>query len=132
MFLVTNFRQEAQHLTKSAAVRRVAISDESSPTQLYSTPPPQLDIHPKRRATELRQIRDLLTEFYDCYATTSEVRQTTVTKDRIVTNDDALPVHPPPSRVSPKECEAIHEQVQETLNDTIQPSSIPWASPVVL
>ncbi|KAM7304365.1 reverse transcriptase domain-containing protein [Ixodes scapularis] len=104
--------KEALHLTKGAAVGHVeelrnaaeiaAISDEPSPSQPYSTPSPQLDFNFKLSATERRALRDLLAEFSDCFTTTSKVRQTTVTKHHIGTNEDALPVHRPPYRVSPK------------------------------
>ena len=141
--LVTNFRNETQHLTKGAAVGHIeelrnsaeiaAITDESSPPQQGSTSPAQLDIDPKLPGPKRRQLINLLAEYRDCFATSSKVRQTAVAKHRIVTEDAARPVHRSPYRVSVKEREVIQEQVLEMLNDDIiQPSSSPWASPVVL
>ncbi|KAM7298659.1 hypothetical protein ISCGN_019235 [Ixodes scapularis] len=123
-----------RHVEELRADAEIAtISDEPSPCQPSSTLQPPLDVNPKLSATERRQLGDLLIEFGDCFATTSRVRQTTAAKHRIITNEDALPVHRPLYRVSPKEREAIQEQLQEMLNDDIiQPSSSPWASPVVL
>ncbi|KAM7310228.1 solute carrier family 22 member 2-like [Ixodes scapularis] len=64
--LVTNFRNETQHLTKGAAVGHVeelrnsaeiaAITDESSPPQQDSTSPAQLDIDPKLPDPKRRQL----------------------------------------------------------------------------
>ncbi|KAM7299364.1 retrovirus-related Pol polyprotein from transposon 17.6 [Ixodes scapularis] len=141
--LVTNFRNEAQHLTKGAAVGQVeelrntaevaGITDESSPPQQQSKSLAQLDIDPMLPGPKRGQRINLLAEYRDCFATSSKVRQTAVAKHRIVTKDDARPVHRSPYRVSAKKREVIQEQVQEMLNDDIiQPSSSPWASPVVL
>ncbi|KAM7287740.1 retrovirus-related Pol polyprotein from transposon 17.6 [Ixodes scapularis] len=120
-----------EELQNSAEIN--AIADESSPTQQDFTSPAQLDIDPKLPDLKRPQLSDLLAEYRDCFATSSKVRQTAVAKHRIVTEDDARPVHRSPYRVSVKEREVIQEQVQEMLNDDIiQPSSSPWASPVVL
>ncbi|KAM7288100.1 uncharacterized protein ISCGN_031789 [Ixodes scapularis] len=141
--LVTNFRQESQHLTKGTAVGYVeeiqdsaaiaVISEDASPTQNKTITSSELDIDPSLPAPQRRQLRDLLAEFSECFSASSKVRQTTVAKHRIITDDDALPVHRPPYRVSVKEKEAIQQQDQEMLDDDIvQPSGSPWASPVVL
>ncbi|KAM7287924.1 retrovirus-related Pol polyprotein from transposon 17.6 [Ixodes scapularis] len=110
-----------------------AISEETSSSQQNSTPPPRLDIDPELPAPKRRQLVDLLAEYHDCFATSSKVRQTPMAKHRIITDDDALPVHQSPYRVSLKERKVIQDQVQEMLDDDIiQPSRSPWASPVVL
>ncbi|KAM7298500.1 uncharacterized protein ISCGN_019095, partial [Ixodes scapularis] len=80
--LVTNFRNETQHLTKGAAVGHVeelrnsaeiaAITDESSPPQQDSTSPAQLDIDPKLPDPKRRQLVNLLAEYRDCFATSSK------------------------------------------------------------
>ncbi|KAM7290452.1 multidrug resistance-associated protein 1 [Ixodes scapularis] len=82
-----------------------AITDESSPPQQDSTSPAQLDIDPKLPDPKRRQLINLLAEYRDCFATSSKVRQTAVAKHRIVTEDDARPVHRSPYRVSAKERE---------------------------
>ena len=141
--LVTNFGEEPQHLTKGTTMGYVeelqtpavvtVVSEETSSPQQKSTTPPPLDIDPELLAWKRRQLVDLLAEYSDCFATTSTVRQTPMAKHRIITDDDALPVHQSPYRVSLKERRVIQDQVQEMLDDDIiQPSRSPWAFPVVL
>ncbi|KAM7284945.1 retrovirus-related Pol polyprotein from transposon 17.6 [Ixodes scapularis] len=109
------------------------VSEETSSPQQTSTTPPPLDIDPELPASKRRQLVDLLAEYSDCFSTSSKVRQTPMAKHRIITDDDALPVHQSPYRVSLKERKVIQDQVQEMLDDDIiQPSRSPWASPVVL
>ncbi|KAK8788355.1 hypothetical protein V5799_021870 [Amblyomma americanum] len=61
------------------------------------------------------------------------VRQTPLTKHRIIVADDQRPLCQRPYRVSSKERDAIRHQVTQMLqDDVIQPSTSPWASPVVL
>ncbi|KAM7284800.1 hypothetical protein ISCGN_001894 [Ixodes scapularis] len=75
--LVTNFRQESQHLTKGTAVVYVeeiqdsaaiaVISEDASPTQHKGTTPSELDIDPSLPAPQRRQLTDVLAEFnYMC------------------------------------------------------------------
>ncbi|KAM7315026.1 retrovirus-related Pol polyprotein from transposon 17.6 [Ixodes scapularis] len=141
--LVTNFRQEAQHLTKGTAVGHAeelpdsaaiaGTSENLSSWPPKTTPPLKFNIDPTLPTPQRRQLGDLLAEFNECFSTSSKVRQTTVAKHRIVTEDNALPVHRSPYRVLVKRKEVIQKQVQEMLDDDIvQPSSSPWASPVVL
>ncbi|KAM7303820.1 uncharacterized protein ISCGN_013745 [Ixodes scapularis] len=71
--LVTNFRQESQHLTKGTAVGYVeeiqdsaaiaVISEDASPTQNKTITSSELDIDPSLPAPQRRQLRDLLAEF---------------------------------------------------------------------
>ncbi|KAM7296220.1 uncharacterized protein ISCGN_021402 [Ixodes scapularis] len=71
--LVTNFREEPQHLTKSTTVGHVekfqapavvtAVSEETSSSQQNSTPPPPIDIDPELPAPKRRQLVDLLAEY---------------------------------------------------------------------
>ncbi|KAG0435309.1 hypothetical protein HPB47_018570 [Ixodes persulcatus] len=71
--LVTNFREEPQHLTKGTTVGYVeelqapavvtAISEETSSSQQESTTPPPLDIDPELPAPKRRQMVDLLAEY---------------------------------------------------------------------
>ena len=50
-----------------------------------------------------------------------------------INTGDANPINSAPYRCSPKEREAIREQISKMLKDRIiQPSTSPWASPVVL
>ncbi|KAM7311692.1 hypothetical protein ISCGN_008599 [Ixodes scapularis] len=71
--LVTNFRQESQHLTKGTAVGYVeeiqdsaaiaVISEDASPTHHKGTTPSKLDIDPSLPGPQRRQLTDLLAEF---------------------------------------------------------------------
>ncbi|KAM7297212.1 DDE-type integrase/transposase/recombinase, partial [Ixodes scapularis] len=71
--LVTNFRQESQHLTKGTAVGYVeeiqnsaaiaVISEDASSTQHKRITPSELDIDPSLPAPKRRQLSDLLAEF---------------------------------------------------------------------
>lgn len=92
-----------------------------------------IDVNGSLPQSEREQLFDLLHHFGDCFSSTSRVRQTPLTKHRIVTDEAERPVYQHPYRVSPKERDAIRRQVQEMLADNvIQPSKSPWASPVVL
>ncbi|KAM7299051.1 putative nuclease HARBI1 isoform X1 [Ixodes scapularis] len=81
--LVTNFRQESQHLTKGTAVGHVeeiqdsaaiaVISEDASPTQNKTITSSELDIDPSLPAPQRRQLRDLLAEFSECFSTSSKV-----------------------------------------------------------
>ncbi|KAM7312742.1 hypothetical protein ISCGN_009647 [Ixodes scapularis] len=90
-----SFRSEDVTDNKAPAVV-TAISEETSSPQQKSTTPPQLDIDPELPAPKRRQLVDLLAEYSDCFATSSKVRQTPMAKHRIITDDDALPVHRSP------------------------------------
>ncbi|KAM7286837.1 uncharacterized protein ISCGN_030560 [Ixodes scapularis] len=80
--LVTNFRQESQHLTKGTAVGHVeeiedsaaiaVISEDASPTQNKTITSSELDIDPSLPAPQRRQLRDLLAEFSECFSTSSK------------------------------------------------------------
>ncbi|KAM7303115.1 uncharacterized protein ISCGN_018623 [Ixodes scapularis] len=71
--LVTNFREEPQHLTKGTTVGHIeefqapavvtAVSEETSSAQQNSTPPPPIDINPELPAPKRRQLVDLLAEY---------------------------------------------------------------------
>lgn len=75
----------------------------------------------------------LLTEYSDVFATSNyELGRTNVCEQKIETGD-AIPVHQPPYRVSPREREIISEQISEMLQaGIIRRSRSSWASPVVL
>lgn len=109
-----------------------AVFEETSPPQCKITSPLQLNTDPELPVPKRRQLVDLLAERSDSFATSSEVRQSPVSKHRIVADDDVHPVYQSTCRVSFKEREVVQEQVQEMLNDDIiQPSSSTSASPVV-
>ncbi|KAM7294650.1 hypothetical protein ISCGN_024156 [Ixodes scapularis] len=86
-----------------------AISKETLSSQQKSTSPPPLDIDPELRRG---QLVDPLAEYSDCFAKSSKVRQTPMAKHRIITDDDALPVHQSPYRVSLKERKATYNRTR--------------------
>lgn len=142
--LVTNFCGTPQRLTKGTAlgtmesitapIQVVALSEGAfSSSSQQNDAPLGVSIAPNLSVSERAKLIALLAEFQDCFSTSSGVRQTTIAKHRIITDDAAHPVRQSPYRVSFKEREVIQNQVQEMLaDDIIQPSHSPWAAPVVL
>lgn len=137
--LLTNFSAERRHLPKGIAVAYFddIVDVEGCLTVLDEAPKqdftPVLDVSTTLPEDEHTKLLELLDQFRDCFASTSRVRCTSLTKHRIITEDTARPIHQNPYRVAPKEREAIQDQVAKMLkDDVIQPSRSPWASPVVL
>ncbi|KAK8761932.1 hypothetical protein V5799_026804 [Amblyomma americanum] len=78
-------------------------------------------------------MRNLLQISSECFSTSPKVQQTPIAKHRITTDQHVRPLRQSPYRVSPRERQAIRDQVEEILrDDVIQPSNNPWAAPVVL
>lgn len=140
--LLTNFCNERRHLAKDTAITFIEeVADVTHIATLGTTPSDSLtadvtlpvEINKKLSAKQKDALMCLVSDFSDCFATTSKVRQTHVAKHRIITDESARPVRQHPYRVSPTEREAIKKQVKEMLqDDVIQPSKSAWASPVVL
>lgn len=140
--LLTNFTCERRHLAKGttvAFIEEIAEVTHLNPLGTTSDELPTADFRPpveidqELSNTQKDALLSLVHEFSDCFATTSKVRRTPVAKHRIITDESARPVRQHPYRVSPKEREAIKNQVDEMLgDDVIQPSQSAWASPVVL
>lgn len=136
--LVTNFTNESRHLYRSTAIAFGELLKEVSEcfaSDIIDTPSvlDHIDVSSDLSFCQQRALRALLLEYAPCFASSSKVRQTSITKHRILTSDDARPIRQQPYRISAKEREAIRTQVQEMLNDdVIQPSKSPWSSPVVL
>lgn len=139
--LLTNFSNEHQHVAKHTAVaffEDIPGGDEDC-FALQGAPPgesspvPAIDVNPSLPFTQCQELRELLMKFMDCFSATSAVRQTPLTKHRIITDDAVRPLRQNPYRVSTKEREAIRSQVEQIMQDhVIQPYRSPWASPVVL
>lgn len=139
--LLTNFSAEHQHLPFHTAVAYFEEACDGpklhslaeSPTSTHVGRTTKVDVNPNLTVQQQRQLREIIDSFSDCFATSSKVRQTTLTKHRIITDENERPIHQRPYRVSAKEQDAIRRQVKEMLaDDVIQPSTSPWASPVVL
>lgn len=137
--LVTNFNFEHRHLFRGttvaygdpvADVTECFASEEMSDGDRFLD---HIDVNSKLSDERKAALHNLLKEFQSCFASSSRVGQTPLTKHRIITDDDVRPIRQQPYRVSAKEREAIQTQVKEMLDDgVIQPSSSPWSSPVVL
>lgn len=140
--LLTNFANERRHLAKGTTLAFIeGIAEVMELSTLRTTPDQSstadvsrsVEINQELSATQKDAITSLVQEFADCFAKTSKVRRTPVTKHRIITDESARPMRQQPYRVSPKEREAIQKQVKEMLeDDVIQSSKSAWASPVVL
>ncbi|KAK8780235.1 hypothetical protein V5799_018426 [Amblyomma americanum] len=142
--LVTNFSSEPQHLTKNTVIAHLeelgehavqcALSTTDPGTAEQDTAPAiTIDLNPDLLINQKRHVESLIDSFRDCLASTSKVLQTPITKHRIIVDSDQRPLCQRPYRVSSNERDAIRRQVAEMLrDDVIQPSTSPWASPVVL
>lgn len=140
---LTNFGNEFRHIAQGTAIaffHEFCVATELCSLTTASTALPgtcsvdrSITVNPRLPEAQKKQIHALIKDFSDCFSTSSKVRRTSVAKHRIITEDATRPVCQHPYRVSPKEREIIKKQVEEMLSDdVIQPSSSPWASPVVL
>lgn len=87
------------------------------------------DLTPEQTAA----LYSLLVSYRDIFDTDNRpLPQTSLVKHRINTGD-AVPIHRRPYRVSTAECQVIQQEVNKMLaKGIVEPSSSPWASPVVL
>ncbi|GFU79095.1 retrovirus-related Pol polyprotein from transposon 412 [Trichonephila clavipes] len=129
---VTIFKIE--HRTES--IRQSSNVSAKSSSWLLSNSPQQLtpdllenvELSPEQKSSAER----LFQEFEDVFSrNSSDIGHTTVTQHRIDTAD-----HPPikqhPRRLPFAKQEEIGTLLREMENDIIEPSSSPWASPIVL
>lgn len=142
--LLTNFSNERRHVPKGTAVAFFddivqvkdcfAVHDQGMNDKII--PPPatlSVDVSTNLLPAERQRLLELIQQFEDCFSYTSKVKQTPLTKHRIITDDATSPIKQNPYRVAPKEREEIQKHVKKMLeDDVIQPSKSPWASPVVL
>ncbi|KAK8777518.1 hypothetical protein V5799_029140 [Amblyomma americanum] len=141
--LLTNFSEEYRHINRGTTIAfydeisdvrdSFALSDPSAEDPPDQENSPTFDINPDRHRNRQDQIRNLLQNYSECFSTSPKVRQTPIAKHRIITDQHVRPLRQSPYRVSPRERQAIRDQVEEMLrDDVIQPSNSPWAAPVVL
>ncbi|XP_075723603.1 uncharacterized protein LOC142765791 [Rhipicephalus microplus] len=137
--LITNFCSEYRHLAKGTTVALFeTIPDISDVLTIDDTLHPRthdvfFNVNPALPLERHERLRKLLYSYQDCFATSPKIRQTTLVKHRIITDENVQPSHQSPYRVSMKEREAIRKQVQEMLHDNIiEPSQSPLASPVMI
>lgn len=141
--LVTNFSGEYKHFAKHTTIAYFETVDESNACASVTTISMQensdvdltshINVNPQLKQPQQERLLSLLSSFNDCFATTSKVKQTPLTKHRIITEPTVQPVRQHAYRVSQREQDAIRHQVKQMLDDdVIQPSTSPWASPVVL
>ena len=136
-----NFSNTRQFLPKGIVVGTISPiqceSNDESDGQQPQEKKQSLDfdsaISNELSAEEHQVVLNLLERYSACFATsTSDRGVTTIVKHRIDTGNNP-PVHQPPYKSAWKERELIQAQVQEMLkDDVIEPSTSPWAAPVVL
>lgn len=137
--ILINFCSEYRHLIKGTTVALFeTIPDIANILTIENELAPRpsdvsFDVNPALSQDRQERLQKLLHTYQACFATSSKIRHTTLTKHRIITDESARPIHQSPYRVSMKEREAIRKQIKEMLHDdVIEPSQSPWASPVVL
>lgn len=82
------------------------------------------------KTEQKEDLRDLLKDFWSLFD--GHLGHTSLGEHEINTGD-AKPVHLPPYRSSPAKKQIIEDQIQMMLEeDIIEPSSSPWAAPVVI
>lgn len=82
---------------------------------------------------QTEQFLSLVTEYTDIFAKDSSDLEKSVLLEHAIDSADCKPVKQPPRRVPPYQREIIHQQLEDLLaTGRIEPSRIPWSSPVVL
>lgn len=103
--LVTNFSKEHRHLFRGSSI---AFADEVSNASgcftsevLKSADKPlgHVDINQALSTDNQTALWKLLLEFRACFASSSKVRQISITRHRIITYEEARPIHQQPYRV---------------------------------
>nr|XP_050030114.1 uncharacterized protein LOC126526242 [Dermacentor andersoni] len=141
--LLTNFSEEYWNINKGTATAffdeisdvldSFALSAPSAEDSSDHENSPTFDINPALSRNRQDQIRNLLRSYSQCFSSSPKVRQTPIAKHRIIADQHARPLRQSPYPVSPRERQAIWNQVTEIVrDDVIQPSNSPWAAPVVL
>ena len=82
---------------------------------------------------EQTKFYNLLLDYSDIFATNgSDIGRTNALK-HIIKTGDSKPIHQPARRLPPNQRDKVNKLLQEIQErDIIQPSSSPWASPIVL
>lgn len=141
--MVTNFSNEYRHLNRGTTVAHLsefveasnafALTDSQGAATSTAVSAPAFDVNQSLSRQQQKELKALLHQYKDCFSSSSRLRQTPLAKHRVITDEYARPLRQSPYRVSAREREAIKQQVDEMLrDDIIQPSTSPWASPVVL
>ena len=82
---------------------------------------------------QLEEVKQLVKKFSNLFMKSKNGVGTTNCVSHSIDTGEALPVNQPPYRAGYKERQVIEDQVKDLLDrKLIQPSSSPWASPVVL
>lgn len=112
--LMTNFSNERRHVPRNATIayfEDIAVSDDCFVLEGAESgeggPDPVIDVNASLPYAEQQALLQLLMSFKDRFSSSSAVRQTSLTKHRIITADAVRPIRQNPYRVSPKERDAI-------------------------
>jgi hypothetical protein len=95
---------------------------------------PKIDVNfEELNETEVEKVIELLTEYKSLFVTANFKPDAASLVEHRIDTGNAKPINQPPHRVSPRDRAIINKLVDEMERDgVIQPSCIPWASPVVL
>ena len=92
-----------------------------------------LQLNPELTAAEQAQMKELLRKYEDCFAwSDDQLGYTEQVKHEIVLTDDT-PIAQPYRRIPPAALDEVRKHIEGLLDKgVIQPSSSPWASPIVV
>ena len=92
-----------------------------------------LQLNPELTAAEQAQMKELLRKYKDCFAwSDDQLGYTEQVKHEIVLTDDT-PIAQPYRRIPPAALDEVRKHIEGLLDKgVIQPSSSPWASPIVV
>lgn len=143
-----NFGSSSQVLAKGMALATLCPLQAHDVSTTFNTASPRLNpamksslqadeitamIAPDLSTADADALRSLLASYKDIFDLGSRPLSTTSAVRHRINTGDATPVHRRPYRVSHAERLVIQREVDKMLsNEIVEPSSSPWASPVVL
>ena len=132
--LITNLTNAETRLFKHTVLGTFHLMD-NTPNQHWITDdtPLEYEIGDGISEQEKVDLKLFLSNYRDCFAKDMTELGFTTWVELELNTGTAAPIRSTPWRVSHAQKEIIKEQIQEMLqHDIIEPSSSPWASPVVL
>lgn len=117
MVLVMSIWNEPRHLIKGMTValvkdlsdvtRGLVVTEASCDPSPEKLAPSELDVDPRLSSQQRKGLLELLNEFHNCFTALSRARRMTITKHRIIPDDDAHPACQLPYQISLKVTETI-------------------------